>query len=296
MACNKSKTTELDGSDAADEINEILSDIGGSKKDNAEVIDQDNTIQTNQEEIKNSGSKTQTIKSYYVKGNGVRLRERASVNSNIILQLNNGTKVDYIDKEGDWIKVKYEDITGYIRNDLLSESEPQEEPDNRNEASLSKPAGETHNPKIIVKKSERILELWDGDSLIDSYRIGLGWNPVGDKKKEGDGRTPEGTYYVCTRNNASRYYLSLGVSYPNKDDAMEALDEGLIDRSTYEQIADAIDRKSAPPWNTPLGGEIMIHGHGSYSDWTAGCVAVDNDVMDILWECCPIGTPIIIEP
>ena len=151
-------------------------------------------------------------------------------------------------------------------------------------------------PKIIIKKEKRILELWDGDILYDTYPIGLGKNPVGAKKKEGDGRTPEGEYYICTRNSKSKFYLSLGISYPNKEDGKKALETGLIDQKTYDKIADAINRKIAPPWNTPLGGEIMIHGHGSHSDWTAGCVAVDNDIMDILWDNCPTGTPVIIEP
>ncbi len=152
------------------------------------------------------------------------------------------------------------------------------------------------NPKIIVRKSDRILELWDNDSLYGSYPIGLGWEPVGDKQKEGDGRTPEGTYYVCTRNNYSRFYLSLGVSYPNKEDADEAIEAGYIDQSTHQQIVDAINQNKQPPWNTALGGEIMIHGHGAQSDWTAGCVAVENNIMDILWDNCPLGTPIIIMP
>lgn len=192
--------------------------------------------------------------------------------------------------------MKYDGETGYIRNDLLSYTEPQDLSASENEFTANQSTGEISKPKIIVKKSERVLELWDDDSVYGTYPIGLGWEPIGDKQKEGDGRTPEGIYYVCTRNNYSRFYLSLGVSYPNKDDAREALETGLIDQTTFEQIADAIDRKTVPPWNTPMGGEIMIHGHGSHSDWTAGCVAVDNDIMDILWDTCPLGTPIIIEP
>lgn len=152
------------------------------------------------------------------------------------------------------------------------------------------------SPSIIVKKCLRILELWDGDVLIASFFIGLGREPEGGKKREGDGRTPEGEYYICTRNDRSKFYLSLGLSYPNEEDARQALNNGMIDRETYKQIAYAIENKSCPPWNTPLGGEIMIHGMGSHSDWTAGCIAVENDVMDILWEYCPINTPVIIKP
>lgn len=152
------------------------------------------------------------------------------------------------------------------------------------------------SPKIIVKKGERILELWDGDSLCGRYPIGLGWAPSGHKQFEGDGRTPEGTYYVCIRNPEGKFYLSLGISYPNKEDAKAALNAGIINQITYNQIADAIDNKAQPPWNTALGGEIMIHGMGSDSDWTLGCIAVNNDVMDVLWKHCPNKTAVIISP
>jgi murein L,D-transpeptidase YafK len=112
---------------------------------------------------------------------------------------------------------------------------------------------------------------------------------------QGDGRTPEGEYYECVRNDHSKYYLSLGISYPNKEDAQAALSAGIISQSVYEQIASAIDNGSRPPWDTALGGSIMIHGGGA-TDWTAGCIAVENDVMDVLWKYCPIGTPIRIVP
>lgn len=152
------------------------------------------------------------------------------------------------------------------------------------------------SPKIIIKKSERKLELWDGDELFGSCLVGLGWQPEGTKKVEGDGKTPEGEYYVCVRNSESSYYLSLGVSYPNKDDAKAALEDETIDKATYDEILEANNNKTRPPQLTAMGGQIMIHGMGGGRDWTAGCVAVDNDVMDILWQYCPNKTPIIIKP
>jgi hypothetical protein len=156
--------------------------------------------------------------------------------------------------------------------------------------------GPLKEPNIIVLKSERRLELYDEDLLVGAYPVALGREPFGDKKAEGDGRTPEGNYFICTRNEQSRFYLSLGISYPNKEDAKEALDSGTIDRETYDLISAAADNLSKPPWDTPLGGEIMIHGIGSHEDWTEGCVAVNNNVMDVLWQYCPLGTPVIIKP
>ena len=166
-------------------------------------------------------------------------------------------------------------------------------------------SGETRYPQvnpengevsIVVKKADRILELWQGENLIQSFPIGLGWAPEGHKQVEGDGKTPEGEYYVCVKNSNSSFYLSLGVSYPNKEDATAALSDGRIDNATYERIARAIDNGQKPDWNTPLGGAIMIHGCGGSSDWTAGCVAVDNEVMDVLFDCCSVGTKITILP
>jgi len=237
----------------------------------------------------------------YVKGEGVRMRELPSTEAGIIMYLNYCDEVKRLEDDGMWSKVKYQDTVGYIRNDLLSDTYPvprkaEETTDETTSRSIDNDDEIIRSPKIVVKKSERKLELWDGDKLYGTYPVGLGWNPEGDKKVEGDGRTPEGTYYVCVRNANSRFYLSLGVSYPNKEDAKEALEAGMISQSVYNKIADAIDNKSCPPWDTPLGGAIMIHGMGSGSDWTAGCIAVDNDVMDILWKHCPVKTPIIIEP
>lgn len=226
---------------------------------------------------------------YYVNSEVVRMREDGSLDADTLDLLKRGSRVEYIDRKGEWFKVKYDNVVGYIRNDLISETQP-------TKSSPEDILGQIENPTIIIKKADRSLQLCDGDVLLASYPIGLGWEPVGDKQKEGDGRTPEGKYYICTRNGASRFYLSLGLSYPNIVDAREALDANLISQSEFEQIDDAIRQGVKPPWNTHMGGEIMIHGHGSQSDWTAGCIAVNDEIMDILWNSCKIGTPVIIEP
>ena len=149
---------------------------------------------------------------------------------------------------------------------------------------------------ILIKKRDRLLELWEGESLYARYPVALGFAPEGHKEREGDGRTPEGEYYVCTRNDQSKFYLALGLSYPEKKDAAQALEEGRIDRDTYDTIAAAIDSGKRPPWDTSLGGAIMIHGMGIRGDWTHGCIAVENEVMDILWVRCPLGTSVTILP
>lgn len=154
----------------------------------------------------------------------------------------------------------------------------------------------TEKPRIEVRKSERTLVLYQGDEVVKSYPVGLGFSPTGDKEKEGDGATPEGEYTVCVKNPQSRYYLSVGLSYPGKADADRGLEAGLISEAEHHQILEAEAAGRCPPWNTALGGEIYVHGHGSSSDWTRGCVALEDPDMRQLFDAVRIGTPVTIRP
>lgn len=152
----------------------------------------------------------------------------------------------------------------------------------------------TH-PKIVVAKTRRRLMLYSNKKLVRLYRVGLGTSPVDDKVKEGDRRTPEGDFFVFTKNHKSKFYLSLGLSYPNAEDAERGLRDGLINQQQYNQIVHAIRRKVAPPQKTALGGEIYIHGNGSQTDWTWGCVALDDKDMGELFDAVPVKTRVVIE-
>jgi murein L,D-transpeptidase YafK len=165
------------------------------------------------------------------------------------------------------------------------------------EAGNRLPIGTTlENPALEVLKAKRQLILYADGKVVRTYRVGIGPNPVGTKLQEGDGRTPEGQYYVCAKNPKSNYYLSLGLSYPNEIDAERGLKAGLIDKTQYSQIVAAIRRVARPPWDTNLGGEIFIHGGGSSSDWTLGCVALENPDIQELYDIVPAGTPVTIKP
>ncbi|MBC8032086.1 MAG: L,D-transpeptidase [Pyrinomonadaceae bacterium] len=152
------------------------------------------------------------------------------------------------------------------------------------------------NPRIVVLKSKRRLELYSDGALVRSYKIGLGLNPVPDKQRQGDRATPEGEFYVFTKNDKSAFYLSLGISYPNIEDAERGLRDGLISRGVHDAIVKAIKRKATPPQNTALGGDIYIHGNGAGSDWTWGCVALENEDVKELFNATPVGTPVTIKP
>ncbi len=138
--------------------------------------------------------------------------------------------------------------------------------------------------KIIVFKSDRRMELLDVKSeILKTYEVSLGGNPQGPKLQKGDSKTPEGIYEISARNPGSSYHLSLRISYPNRQDSMQAEARGV----------------------SP-GGDIFIHGlpngrgflgsrHLLY-DWTDGCIAVTNQEIEDIWNMVPDGIPIEIRP
>jgi murein L,D-transpeptidase YafK len=137
--------------------------------------------------------------------------------------------------------------------------------------------------RVIVRKSVRTLDLYHGSDLLRSYHVSLGKNPVGPKQREGDGRTPEGTFMLDFRKANSSFHRALHISYP-----------------TPEYAAAARVQAFDP------GGLIMVHGlrNGlgfmgrlhTLVDWTDGCVAVTNREIEEIWRVVPDGTPIVIEP
>lgn len=151
-------------------------------------------------------------------------------------------------------------------------------------------------PRLVVRKARRELLLFSGERVLRTYRVGLGFNPVPPKARQGDGATPEGRYFVCRKNPRSQFLLSLGLSYPNAADADRGLAAGLVDRAQHRRIVDAERRRVCPPRDTRLGGEIFIHGRGSSSDWTWGCVALDDEDVRELYARIPVGTPVLVEP
>ncbi len=152
------------------------------------------------------------------------------------------------------------------------------------------------NPHIVIRKKQRLLKIYDSNRLIRKYKFALGFAPTGDKQTEGDGKTPEGEFYIFTKNDRSRFYLSLGLSYPNAEDAKRGLKEKIISQEEYDAIVKAIDEKRMPPQKTALGGEIYIHGGGTETDWTEGCVALQNKEIKEIFDAIPVGTKVKILP
>ncbi|MCE1229658.1 MAG: L,D-transpeptidase [Firmicutes bacterium] len=151
-------------------------------------------------------------------------------------------------------------------------------------------------PLIKIFKGAHRLELWSGPHRIASHPVGLGHRGLTNKVREGDHLTPEGRFYIASRNRQSAFHLFLGLSYPNLDAADRGLRSGLISKAQHHAILRAEQAHGLPPQFTPLGGLVGIHGGGSRSDWTWGCIALENDLIEELWIACPLGTPVVIEP
>lgn len=155
------------------------------------------------------------------------------------------------------------------------------------------------SPRVVVKKSAGRLELYDGEVLVKTYACISGGNG-GDKEREGDRKTPVGKFRIVFKNPASKFHLSLGLDYPNREDAERGLKEGLITRGQYEGILAALEsdlsreENQRKLWYTPLGGEIFLHGHGEGREGTAGCVALANKDIEELFAVLPLGTVVEI--
>ena len=123
----------------------------------------------------------------------------------------------------------------------------------------------------------------------------IGKNPA-DKLREGDLATPEGEFYICYKNPASQYHRFLGLSYPNVEDAERGLRDKLITPTECQQIREAIAGKKCPPWQTALGGEVGLHGPCPNITWTHGCVAMDVEQIERLYDLLDIGDGVTISP
>jgi len=157
-------------------------------------------------------------------------------------------------------------------------------------------SNELKNPRIIIRKKDRILEVFEGKKFVKTMKIVLGFAPIGDKEIEGDGKTPEGEFYVFTKNSESRFHLSLGLSYPSKADAERGLKANLISTDEFESINKSLDEGGMPLQKTKLGGEIYIHGGGTDGDWTDGCIALENEHITELFALITRGARVTILP
>ncbi|MBU2759116.1 L,D-transpeptidase family protein [Acidithiobacillus sulfurivorans] len=159
--------------------------------------------------------------------------------------------------------------------------------------------------RIVVSTTAHLLRIYRGDTLLATYPVAIGFNGSAPRRTRGDDVTPVGHYHIGWILHGTQYGPFMGLTYPNKENAEWGLQEGIITHNQYLAIVDAIDAGQTPPQNTPLGGEIGIHGMGpQFADdpeskvfpgrWTAGCVALSNWNAQQIAALVQVGTPVEI--
>jgi murein L,D-transpeptidase YafK len=136
---------------------------------------------------------------------------------------------------------------------------------------------------IVVEKGKRLMTLYQAGFAVRKYKIALGKQPLGDKIRKGDNRTPEGTFFIDYKNASSLYHKALHISYP-----------------------DAFHAQRARSLGVSPGNDVMIHGlppeyakmgaaHSQW-DWTEGCIAVTDKEIEEIYSAIPKGAIIHIKP
>jgi hypothetical protein len=141
--------------------------------------------------------------------------------------------------------------------------------------------------RIVVDKSAHRLEAWFNDTLARRYSVAIGKGGLGPKRMQGDGKTPEGSYHIAGKHHSAEFHRFMLISYPNSADVQ-----------AFKQAK----ARGEIPANASIGGDVGIHGLSGWTsnlphklvDWTAGCIALDNDEVDELYARVPIGAAVQI--
>ncbi len=156
---------------------------------------------------------------------------------------------------------------------------------------------------LLIDTKKLVMEVKQGSKTIETYNdIAIGRNGSAHKYKRGDDITPKGNYEISWVNDDSDYYRFFGFNYPSVEDAKRALEKKIINHQTYKSIEKAHKEHRVPPQNTPLGGQIGIHGLGPADlkihqmvNWTHGCIALTNEQINELTLRIKKGTRVKIQ-
>ncbi len=142
---------------------------------------------------------------------------------------------------------------------------------------------------ILIEKSQYRLTIYYQNKAVKSYPVVFGSNPVGNKLREGDMKTPEGTFKVRDLYPHSSWSKFIWLDYPNQDSWTKHLQ---AKKSGKIKMSDSI------------GGEIGIHGVpynsnsliDTKSNWTWGCISLKNKDVDEIYSVIETGTVVKIVP
>jgi hypothetical protein len=153
---------------------------------------------------------------------------------------------------------------------------------------------DTASSTLRIKRGE--------DVVLEMPDIAIGRGGASRERFLGDYRTPLGEFRIAAVKDPAYYRRFFIIDYPNLERAQVALERNEIDEQTFEAIRRASSNGRLPPQNTPLGGNLGIHGLGPADrrvhelfNWTRGCVAVTNEQIDELSRWIRVGTRVVID-
>jgi L,D-peptidoglycan transpeptidase YkuD (ErfK/YbiS/YcfS/YnhG family) len=165
---------------------------------------------------------------------------------------------------------------------------------------------------LFVIDTEKLLLVYEGSELIASFPCETGYGGMG-KKKEGDGKTPLGTYHIA-------WMASVEVNRGHTDKG-EPIIEGMTWCDETGLVYGPEGRSEERLWTDAYGGEdatvmgldypnardlargytgdcIEIHGSQRLVDGhltsSAGCVKLFPEDAVALYHLVDVGTPVVI--
>lgn len=141
---------------------------------------------------------------------------------------------------------------------------------------------------LLIEKSQHRLTVYSDQKPVKSYAVVFG-NGAGDKRREGDRRTPEGIFQIQDKYPHPSWSKFLWLNYPNAQSECKharAKERGEIS------------------WQSTIGGEVGIHGVPLGQDalidnrthWTLGCPSLKTKDINEIYDVVQIGTVVEIVP
>jgi len=138
----------------------------------------------------------------------------------------------------------------------------------------------TERTAILVDKLEHRCLLLAGGRIERAYVANLGRNWYRLKLQEHDASTPEGEYRIKSKLRSGTFGWALLLDYPNAADRVRF---------------NALKKRGTISAHARIGGNIEIHGGGGrHSDWTDGCVSLEDPEMADLYKRAYVGMPVTI--
>ncbi len=146
--------------------------------------------------------------------------------------------------------------------------------------------------RITAGKRDHLLKLIVGGKVVGTYPVGFGRNYLSDKLEQGDRTSPEGVFKITYKFPSKKSHRSLCLNYPNEDTRRK--------RARARKLGVKITRDA--------GSDICLHGHGVcggktffkkdgvyyVKNWTRGCLTVNDDLMEEVYEFAKPGMTVEI--